>query len=181
MRLVVSLDLPLGLRQVLGDIQDDLGVGRMVPDENLHLTLTFLDDQPPQLAERLHAYLSAIRAPAVRLSISGVEVFGGNHPAALVALIQNTPELILLHDKVAQAARMAGIDLPRRRFKPHVTLVRFPRRMPDYAPHRIAAWLSLHGDLQAVGDVAAQFSLIRSTLHQDGPLYETLASYPLVP
>lgn len=181
MRLFVSLDLPLGLRQVLGDMQDDLGVGRMVPDENLHLTLAFLDNQSEQMVERLHAYLSAIRAPAVGLSICGVEVFGGKRPVALVGVIQNSPELNLLHDKVVQAVRMSGIDLPRRRFKPHVTLVRFPHRMPDYAAHRIAAWLSRHVGMQVADDMAEQFSLVRSTLHQDGPLYDALASYPLVP
>lgn len=178
MRLFVALDLPEGLREALFDVQDDLGFGREVSEENLHLTLAFLDDQPPQVATALHEMLSAIRAPGMRLAVRGAEAFGGAHPSLLAARVERTPELAALYEKVAQAVRMAGIDLPRRRFKPHVTLVRFPRRLPDGAQGRIAGWLSMHGNLMAEG-VAESFGLYRSTLHEGGPRYEALATYPL--
>ncbi|WP_319824588.1 RNA 2',3'-cyclic phosphodiesterase [Thalassovita sp.] len=180
MRLFVALDLPQGLRDALCVVQDGLGVGREVPEENLHLTLAFLDDQPSQAAEALHDMLSAIRAPQVRLTIRGVDGFGGKRYGLVAALVEKVPELISLQEKVAQAARMAGIDLPRRRFKPHVSLVRFPRHLSDSAQSRIGAWLALHGDLSLDGGDATQFSLYRSTLREEGPVYEPLANYPLL-
>lgn len=180
MRLFVALDLPDGLREALFDVQDDLGFAREVPEENLHLTLAFLDDQPPQVAQALHEGLSEIRAPRMDLAVRGAEVFGGARPALLAALVERTPDLAALHDKVGQVARMAGIDLPRKRFKPHVTLLRFPRRLPDGAQDRIGAWLAANGALSAQGQ-AETFSLIRSTLHEDGPRYEALATYSLMP
>lgn len=181
MRLFVALDPPEGLRDVLMDMQDGLGLGREVAPENLHVTLAFLGEQPDPEIEVLHEMLTAIRAPAVRLTLRGVEMFGGRRPSAAVALIEKVPELAQLHDKVAQAARMAGMDLPRRRFNPHVTLMRLPRHLPDYAQARIGAWLATHGDALHRGAEAAHFTLYHSTLHADGPIYEPLAHYPLVP
>jgi 2'-5' RNA ligase len=181
MRLFVALDPPEGLRDVLMDMQDGLGLGREVAPENLHVTLAFLGEQSEASAELLHEMLSTIRAPAVRLTLRGVQVFGGRRPSAAVALIEKVPELAQLHDKVAQAVRMAGTELPRRRFKPHVTLMRLPRHLPDYAEARIGAWLAAHGDALHRGAEAGHFTLYQSTLHADGPIYEPLANYPLVP
>lgn len=179
MRLFVALDLPEALRDALMDMQDGLGVGREVPEENLHLTLAFLGDQPEDVAARVHDMVSAIRAHRVRLTLRGVEMFGGRHPKAAVALVEQVPELVSLRDKICQAVRMAGVDLPRRRFKPHVTLMRLPRYLPDYAGQRIGAWLGRYGDLVLPAGEATQCSLIQSRLHQDGPIYDALAHYPL--
>ena len=104
----------------------------------------------------------------------------------MMAFIKLVTELYMASEALvfpveAQAARLAGVDLSRRRFKPHVTLVRFPNRLPDYAADRIGAWLASHGDLRLDGGDAVQFSLYRSTLHEDGPIYDALASYPLIP
>ncbi|WP_420566598.1 RNA 2',3'-cyclic phosphodiesterase [Thalassovita sp.] len=181
MRLFIALDPPEGLRDALMDMQDGLGLGREVPPENLHVTLAFLGDQPEASAELLHEMLGAIRAPAVRLTLRGAEMFGGRQPRAAVALVEKVPELVALQEKVVQAARMAGIELPRRRFKPHFTLMRLPRFLPDFAEHRIAAWLGRNGDLVYAGGDALQFTLYRSTLHGDGPIYDALAQYPLAP
>lgn len=180
MRLFVAIEPPQALRDTLMGLQDGLGVGREVPEENLHLTLAFLDDQPTEIAEALHDMLSAIRAPRVRLTLRGVEVMGGRRPSVAVALVEKVPELESLRQKVAQAARMAGVPMARRRFKPHFTLVRFPRYLPEVAQGRIGAWLSAHGDLVVEGGEARQFGLVRSVLQADGPIYDTLASYPLL-
>ena len=72
-----------------------------------------------------------------------------------------------------------ALDLPRRRFKPHITLARFPRRVPEAARGRMGAWLARNGDRVIRGPEATQFSLYRSQLYPDGPLYQPLASYPL--
>ncbi len=181
MRLFVALDLPETLRDALSDVQGGLGVGREVPEENMHLTLAFLDDQPEQAAATLHDMLSAIRAARVRLNIRGVDGFGGNRYGLVAALVERVPELVSLQEKVLQAARMAGLEQRRRRFRPHVSLVRFPRHLSEIDRARIAEWLAMHGGLSLDGGEAAQFSLYRSTLREDGPIYEALAEYPLRP
>lgn len=181
MRLFVALDLPEDLRDGLMAVQDGLGLGREVPEDNLHLTLAFLDDQPMQVAEQVHDMLSALRAPQVALRVRGAELFGGGQPSLIAAMVERSTALVGVQAKVAQAVRLAGVDLPRRRFRPHVTLVRFPRHLPDVAPVRIGRWLAAHGDLALDGGMAGQVTLYRSHLHAEGPIYEALASYPLRP
>lgn len=180
MRLFVALDLSEGLCDGVMALQDGLGVGREVSDQDLHLTLAFLGERSLPEVEVLHEMLSAIRASRVRMHLRGVDVFGGRHPSVAVGLFEKVPELLALQEKVMQAARMAGIDLTRRRFKPHVTLARFPRNLPDFAEARIGAWLASYGDATVVGEDARYFSLIQSTLREDGPIYEVLARYPLL-
>jgi len=179
MRLFVALDLPEPMRGDLLDMQDDLGVGREVPEENLHLTLAFLGSCSEQEAEVLHEMLSEIRLPKVRLTVQGAALFGGSRHSFLAALVERVPELVSLQEKTCQAARMAGIALPRRRFKPHVTLVRFSRRLSEIAQSRIGAWLGAYGNARFAQAEAVRFSLYRSHLHEDGPVYEQLAEYPL--
>lgn len=179
LRLFVALDLPEALREDLMDIQDGLGVGREVDEENLHITLAFLDGQNPQVVEPLHDMLWAIQMAPVRLKVTGLELFGGRQPSLMAALFEKVPELAALQEKVAQAARMAGIDLPRQRFKPHATLVRFPRALPYEARQRIVAYMARQGGITLEGGEATSFSLYRSRLREDGPVYEALATYPL--
>jgi 2'-5' RNA ligase len=45
MRVFVAIDLPDEVRRELETLQNALPVGRPVPAENLHLTLSFLGDQ----------------------------------------------------------------------------------------------------------------------------------------
>lgn len=180
MRLFVALDLPERLRGDLLDMQDGLGLGREVPEENLHLTLAFLGDCSEQEVEALHEMLDELRAPKVRLTVHGAELFGGRRSSFLAASVERVPELVSLHEKTCQGARMAGIALPRRRFKPHVTLVRFSNRLPDIAQGRIGAWLGTYGNARLAQAEAVRFSLYRSHLFEDGPVYEQLAEYPLL-
>ncbi|MDX1780954.1 MAG: RNA 2',3'-cyclic phosphodiesterase [Thalassovita sp.] len=179
LRLFVALDLPEDLCEALMDLQDGLGVGREVDAENIHITLAFLGRQNPQVVEQLHDMLWSIQMRPVRLRVSGLELFGGRQPNLVAALFEKVPEMIALQEKVAQAARMAGIELDRRRFKPHATLVRFPRDLSYEARERIAAYMAAKGGSTLEGGEAASFSLYSSRLREEGPVYEALATYPL--
>ncbi|QIZ82502.1 RNA 2',3'-cyclic phosphodiesterase [Thalassovita gelatinovora] len=180
MRLFVALDLPEALREALMEVQDGLGVGREVPEENMHVTLAFLDGQSAPVVDALHDMLSAIRMVPVRLTVKGLDLFGGRRSNLVAARVEKVPELTALQEKVAQAARMAGIDLPRRRFKPHVTLMRFAGAMSPEARDRIAAYMAARGDHALDGGEAISFSLYQSHLREGGPVYEALATYPLI-
>ncbi|CUH84021.1 RNA 2',3'-cyclic phosphodiesterase [Thalassovita mediterranea] len=180
-RLFIALDLPETLRDGLLGVAEGLGIGREVEEENLHLTLAFLDAQADDVLEPLHEGLSDLRLPQVRLQLQGLEVWGGKSPNALVMLAERVPELLHLQEKVAQVVRGAGIDLPRRRFKPHVTLVRFQRGLPPDAQARLAAFVLSQGATMMPLEEGVTFSLYQSTLTADGPIYEALASYGLQP
>ena len=81
-----------------------------------------------------------------------------------------------------QAARDAGLAFERRRYRPHVTLARFnagpdaARRPSGCGPSPRAARGFRAGPFEV-----EEFVLMRSWLGRAGPVYDTLATYPLQP
>ena len=174
MRLFIALDLPDDLRDALAALQTRLPNGaRPVPEENLHLTLAFLGDQPDKAIEAIHDGLETIRAPAPSLMLGGASLFGGRRGQALALAADGGPPLRELHDRVMSRLRGAGVQPDRRRFRPHVTLARLSGGR-DPAPALAALTGITLGPSKPHG-----FSLVQSTLHPDGALHETLATYPL--
>lgn len=159
-------------------VQEALGQGRMVDEDNLHLTLAFLDDQPQAALAELNAGLEDVAVPVWDMEITGVAARGGRRPALIWAEVARVDGVQMLHAQVRRAARMAGIDLPRERFRPHVTLARFGRSKPlDMG--RLASFLSAYGGFRAGPFIVDRFCLYASTLAPEGPVYEVLAEYAL--
>ena len=179
MRAFVALDLPDPLRDALERVQEGLPVGRAVPPENLHLTLAFLGEPTDAALDEMHRLLSGIEAPGFELSLSGLDTYGGRTPKVLVATARAHPALSALHDRVRQAAHAAGLELPRERFRPHVTLARFGGVLPRAGMDRLHAFIAAHAWLGIDPEPVDSFSLYRSTLRPEGALHEALASYPL--
>ncbi|MCZ7676931.1 MAG: RNA 2',3'-cyclic phosphodiesterase [Roseovarius sp.] len=179
MRSFVAIPVPETAVPALGDVQDAIEVGRVVASENWHLTLAFLGDAPIETLERLDERLHGLSVPAFDMCVAGIDIFGGRRPRVLYAGVVRSEPLARLRQKVRAAVRAAGIHLPRERFRPHVTLARFPARMTVLETQRIAGVLEGWADLDA-GRVAVEaFSLYRSRLGPGGPDYELLAEYPL--
>lgn len=174
MRLFIALDLPLETRTALGALQDRLPAGlRPVPEENLHLTMAFLGDQPDQVIEALHEGLETLRAPRLKLSLGGIAVYGGHRGQVLALEAEGEAPLHELHDRIRARIRGAGVQVERRRFRPHVTLARMPGHA-DPGP-ALATLAAAHIPPFTV----SSFGLYQSTLHEDGAIYEALATYPL--
>ena len=180
MRLFVAIELPEAVQDRLAQVPGDLGVGRLVPLENLHVTLAFLDHQDTPTATALHEALAGIQLPGFDLRISGVDVFDRRAPRLVFAGVEKTAPLVALRDKVRAAAQSVDIDLRRERFRPHVTLARFRRSMPEQDLDRVGMFLEAHGDLTSPAFAVKGFALYRSILHEDGAIYDRLAGYPLL-
>lgn len=160
-------------------VQAALEVGRPVAPENWHVTLAFLGRQTEPVLEELNERLEALTAPAFEMRIHGTDIFGGRHPRLIHAGVERSEAMVHLRGKVREAARATGIDLARERFRPHVTLARFPKHLTMLETQRIAGVLEAHGDMDAGTVPVEHFTLYRSHLGPDGPDYEPLADYPL--
>jgi 2'-5' RNA ligase len=178
-RAFVGIALPEDVRRSLEACQAGLPSGRAVAPENFHLTVAFLGEHPGPVIEDVHFALSAIRAPAFHLAVDGVGLFGSGRPRVLYAGIHRQPALGHLREKVLQAARSAGLNLPRERFSPHVTLARFKNGLKGEEMQEMQAFVARRMPLAAGPFAVDEFVLYRSTLGRNGPIYEELATYPL--
>lgn len=180
MRAFLGLPLPEPLVGPLLSVQEAIPVGRKVPEENLHLTLAFLGDVAPTVLEELHDALEGRRLARPVLAAAGLASYGGAAPRLLAMDVRPDPALTDLHGTVTRAARGAGVELRRERFRPHVTLIRFPggglSRGGRAALGRALAAL----DVPEMPEAAAErLVLYESILAPEGARYEGLAEYPL--
>lgn len=178
-RAFVGIRLPEDLVDSLVAAQAGLPAGRPVPEENFHVTVAFLGEHPNPVVEDVHFALEVIRVPPFQLGLSGVGFFGGDRPRVLYAAVMPDPTLIRLRGKVLQAARDAGLDLPRERYSPHVTLARFNSGLTAEEAGKMRDFSARRMGFRAGPVTIDEFVLFRSTLGRNGPSYDELAVYPL--
>jgi len=180
MRVFVAIGLPDFVRAELERLQNSLAVARFVPEENLHLTLRFLGEQPEKAVEEAHAALSDIHAPAFDLQLAGVGSFGKRSPQVIYANVARCQQLLDLEKRITRSLRHADLDFQKRRFRPHVTIARLPKMISGFEQARVHDKLA---DLSAFRGSHFEvncFQLYQSILTPKGALYETLARYELL-
>lgn len=179
MRAFLALTPPDALVDALSALVSGLKCGRHVDDDDMHLTLAFFPDVSLAELEELNLALEMTRPGPVALRITGIATFGSAEPRSLHATVAPDPALMHLQKKVETAARRSGIDLPHRRFVPHITLARFPNRMPPEDHARIGRFLEAYGNFRFDPVAVDEVALIQSTLGPDGARYDLLESYQI--
>jgi len=177
-RLFVAIDLPDATKdRILSLRERDLPPGRWSRREALHLTLHFIGDVPEGVARAYQRVLAEVDAAAFDLQIQGVGQFPINdRPRVIWAGVQNTRELRALHQAVGAALEREGFIRERRRFHPHITLMRFRKPIRRGPASR---WLSAHIDFTAAPVRVERFALFESDLQPTGAIYRQRRVYPL--
>jgi RNA 2',3'-cyclic 3'-phosphodiesterase len=177
-RLFVALPVPEEIADELAALQAGVPDARWQPAENLHVTLCFCDEVQGAAMRDLEEELGDIAGPRFALALAGVEQFSsGKQPRALVALVEKNQKLDWLQQKVATVARNCGIEIERRKFRPHVTLARFPAGAET--GHHIAQFMASHSTFRSASWVAEHFSLYSSRRGRNGSNYTEEAAYHL--
>jgi RNA 2',3'-cyclic 3'-phosphodiesterase len=169
LRLFLALELPHDVAAALARWGDEhvTGIGRRRVD-TFHVTLAFLGSRP---ARELDAIAGALRAAAAACAPFELEPlrYRETRAVGMLVLADPTGEATRLAARLHE--RLEALDVyehERRRWLPHVTVVRFrdrPRLAPPlpelgrFAPSGAAAFLS--------------------RLRRTGAQYEVLESYPL--
>ncbi len=177
MRAFVALSIEKEAIAALIRLQSSLPTGNAVPEDNLHLTLAYLGDVSEDVLGTLHDLLQSARLPCAEVTFQGLGTFAEMERGLTFAAVTPTEPLSALQSKVAQLARSAGVELPRRRFRPHVTLTRANRQPKGPARDRLAAAMGLPTDIP--GFTAHALYLYHSNLSPTGARHEVLATYPL--
>ena len=170
MRLFLAIQLNGKMKDALGSLQDQLrrrGVrGNFTPRENLHLTLAFIGEYPDP--EDVLDALEGLRFAPLSLQLAGIGAFEGLWWAGL----RESEELDSLVRQLRRALADAGIPFDRKRFLPHITLVRKPvcPRDPRLGSLRIPP----------AETRAERVSLMLSTRGRSSMIYTELGAVPCV-
>ena len=178
-RAFVGIGVPGEVASMLEAAQAGLPVGRPVPRENFHVTLSFLGEHQEPVIEELHGLLEEINAEPVEIAVTGLGTFGDRRPRLLFGDVAKNPGLKALRAQVLRSAREAGIELGHERYHPHITLARFGSGLSEEDLPGFQDYLSRRIGRVEGTYVAESFALYRSHLGRNGPAYEVLAEYPL--
>ena len=98
---------------------------RWLPEDQLHLTMSFLGQVEAARETSLRTALAAVRVPAFFLPIQGLGAFGGERPPIVWAGVgKGHPHLFALHKRIQDAVLQSGFEPDLRPFHPHITLGR---------------------------------------------------------
>ena len=166
MRLFIALQLNSEMKKALIDLQDRmqrLGVrGNFTKPENLHLTLAFIGEYPDP--EDVIDVLETIRVQPFQISLEGIGSFGNLWWAGL----SGSDELKNLAKRLRRGLAEAGIPYDRKKFSPHITLVRKPLTRSGSIPEGILQE-PLRGKM-----TVEHISLMRSDRGKHGMIYTEL-------
>ncbi len=170
LRLFVALDLPESLRTRLAGLQHDLPGARWVAPENIHLTLRFIGETPPESADALSDALGGVQDwEPFPLALQGVGQFPKQGmPRVLWVGVEESAGLTDLAQAVESAVQSCGLPRADKPFAPHITLARFKAKPDQGKLHRFYARA---GDFSAAPFTVRQFTLYASQLTPQGPRY----------
>ena len=162
MRLFIAISLSPEIRGALRKVQDEMfdrGVrGNFTPEANMHLTLAFIGDYPDP--EPVLDALAEVEFTPFSLSLDGIGSFGDlwwagvKESAPLEAVVRRVRRALAAHD----------IPFDKKRFSPHITLIRKAKnRMPGVL-------------LRSAGMTVDTVSLMRSDRGRNGMIYTELGT-----
>ena len=184
MRLFIAIAIPEHIRAAFAaQIKEFRGLSpqaKWVRAENLHVTLKFLGETPPEKLGSLQNVLADVHSPQpVQLDFRGLGFFPNEkRPRVFWAGMEASENLKNLATDVDQATYRLGFPLEERPFTPHLTLARF---QPPGIPAKLLETVRAR-NAQSFGMMeAAQFHVIESKLKPTGAEYTTVQSFRFAP
>ena len=181
-RVFVAVELPDAVKAEFSGLVsaiDSLGMKgvRTVRAQGIHLTLKFLGDVSIDLIPEIEAVMdsSADQIAPFDLSLGDAGVFPNLRAARVlwVGVAGDLDSLGRLQQRVEGSLAELGFTPERRRFNPHITAGRVRDRVSNADRRRVTETLLSHEYARPPIRVES-ISLIRSTLHPDGAVYEPI-------
>ena len=165
-RLFIGVELPPGCKATLLALDPRIRGLRWLPEDKLHLTLSFLGTIDAQGEERLHEALCAVRVPPFILPLRGVGAFNarGRPSVVWVGVGKGHPHLFALHRHIQDAVLHAGLEPDLKPFHPHVTVA----RTKTVSRQMLQPFLRRHADTEFAMFEVNGFALYSSVLAPEG-------------
>lgn len=152
--------------------------GRLVPAENLHITLAFLGSVDEARVPELRQLAEAVQGCSFALTLARIEIWN----RALVSVVPTHSPIALdevVADLTARLAR-AGFHTEERAYRPHVTVIRERHRGDGRRKALIEPDVTVDRLDHPIEWIVNDFVLMRSLSGPGGSRYETLARWPLI-
>ena len=172
LRLFLALRLPDdAVRALVRWQRDDLGAPagvRIVPEENLHVTVAFLGSRPAGELESIVAALREAAAEEVERPVLTPLRYRETRSVGMLVCEDDEARATRFAENVHERLRRLGVYEPeKRQWLPHLTVVRFRRRprlnppIPDLGPVTMSESAVMHSVLRPSG---AQYEVMESVL-----------------
>jgi len=172
MRLFISVQLNKVLRDQLLDIQEGMreqGVqGNFTRAANLHITLAFIGEYSDP--EDVREVMEQVEFDAFALTLDGVGAFGNLWWAGIGSEGESdgTNALKSVAKRLRRALSDAGIPFDRKKFSPHITLVRKAQSIDGGIPSGVLE------NVPEADMIVDRISLMRSDRGKHGMIYTEL-------
>ena len=174
-RLFTGFEVPTDIADQLAAVRGGLTGARWITPDHYHVTLRFYGDIDGATARDIDAMLALTDKPALRLTVTGLRIFGGERPRAIVAEIESTPDLLEMQAEQERLVRRLGLPPETRKYAPHITLA----RLRDVSAFQRAAFISAVGAVPKLTFTAERYVMFSSRDSVGGGPYIVEADYPL--
>ncbi|MEM3736950.1 MAG: RNA 2',3'-cyclic phosphodiesterase [Candidatus Bathyarchaeia archaeon] len=164
------LDRLVELQRTLLDTGADL---KLVERENLHLTLRFLGELPPDVTQAVTAVVQTVTFKPFTIHFRGLGVFPNFHHINVVwvGVREGAEEMQALFNQIEPKLRKLGLRPDQKGFSPHLTIARVKTGKNR---ERLVEVVQSLSDCE-VGEVSSgPLKLKMSTLTSKGPQYSTI-------
>ena len=179
-RLFIALEIPEEAIDKVCKIRDEVyGIPndvRWESKDKLHITLKFLGDVGENMTELIINQLDAIVCDKFNAEFSFFGIFKKNKlPKILWVGIKENKRLMELQNKVENAIELLGFEKEKRKFKPHITLLRIKGK-EDFDKIRNFQKYSL----PIINFNIERILLLKSILQPNGSEYSVIKSFNLI-
>ena len=135
MRLFIAIPFSVGMKKALRHVQEGFRArdvrGNYTETDNLHLTLAFIGEYGDP--DRVLAAMETVDFAPLTLRLRGLGAFGDLWWVGL----EDDPALDALAARLRRALAEAGIPFDRKKFAPHITLIRRAECRKPFSPGEI--------------------------------------------
>ncbi len=179
-RLFISLDLPDSVKeQLISERDKNVNTPNNIKwehDDKLHITLKFLGDVGENITELMEHRFNEIVIEKIKCEFTNFSFFAKNGiPKILFAGFKENDELINVHKKIEKECELLGFSREKRRFMPHVTLMRIKENT------NVSLLKNINNHPINIEPFNIEtFSLMKSTLKPTGSVYSKVKSFKLL-
>ena len=174
LRLFVAIGIPDSVKDQLSGWRLSVRGARWVEPDQMHLTLTFLGEQPINVYREVCDSLETVAFAPFELRFQSVNFFGSKKvPRTLWADVCAGPELMTLQNRVSKRCRELGLSIEARKFRPHLTLA----RLNGASYQDVGRFLETLYLAQTDPFWIDSFQLFSSKLHPHGAVYRVERSF----